>query len=356
MRRPAPLAALVLLVVALASVASGCGGGEETTSSAEPEQGATVFGFNEARAQEAAESGLLGDSGAGFVRVALNWATVEPVEGQRNFAPYDAINAALEAAGLKPLWVVTSAPCWAAGTECVEQVPNLAPDPGQVDAFGEFTAEVAERYPEALGIEVWNEPNIPNFWKPAPDPELYREALAAAAEAVDEAGSDVPVLMAGPSPTTPDVAAEDPTKLEFTQFIRDVMSGPDAPAVDAIALHPYSLFQEGDAVDESIELYEQGVATAEEVAPGVPIWVTEIGLTTEGQYAITPDEQAAGLGAIVGRLADDGVPVIAIHRFFDQPDSPLMFERGFGVVDGAGAPKPSFCAPADALGVTCEPR
>jgi hypothetical protein len=47
------------------------------------------------------------------------------------------------------------------------------------------------------------------------------------------------------------------------------------------------------------------------------------------------------------------VPVITIHRFYDDPDSELKFEQGFGVVDGNDQPKPAFCAAADAVGVTC---
>jgi hypothetical protein len=349
----APLAALLLLVLIFLA---GCGEKSEEPSPVEPTDGETVIGFNETKNAETLGNDLIAASGAGFIRVALNWATVEPVEGERNFAPYDAINSALTEDGLQPLWVVTSAPCWAAGEPCAEQIPSLAPDPEHIDDYADFAAEVAKRYPDALGIEIWNEPNIPNFWKPAPDATLYRELLSASADAIHETGSDVPVLMAGPSPTGPEQVADDPSKIEFPQFIEEVMAGPDAPDVDAIALHPYGLLKDGAGpVEASVDLYEQGREVTEEVAPDLPVWVTEIGMTTAGLSAVSPEEQAEGISKLVGYLADDGVPVIAIHRFFDDPESPLKFEQGFGVVDGDGNPKPSFCAAADAVGVTCDP-
>jgi hypothetical protein len=352
-RRGGPLAALILLVLLLGAV--GCGE-DETEPAAPAPEGETVFGFNETKNADTLANELIAASGAGFVRVALNWATVEPTEGERNFAPYDAINTALEENGLQPLWVVTSAPCWAAGQECAEQVPSLAPDPEHTDSYADFTAEVAERYPDALGIEIWNEPNIPNFWRPTPDAGLYRELLSASADAIHETGSDVPVVMAGPSPTGPEQVADDPTKIEFPDFIQEVMAEPDPPDVDALALHPYGLLKDGvGPVEASVDLYEQGREATEAVAPDLPVWVTEIGLTTAGLSAVSPEEQAEGLEQLVTTLADDDVPVIAIHRFFDDPESELKFEQGFGVVDGSGAPKPAFCAAADALGVTCEP-
>ncbi len=341
---------------------SACGGDDEESPDSdsglpEIEEGSTLVGYNEALTPGDDAGPLIAESGAGFVRVALNWATVEPTDGTFNWEPYDAIYDDLTSAGLRPLWTLTSAPCWAAGKACEQVVPSLAPDPDHVQAYADLAAEVAERYPEALGIEVWNEPNIPNFWRPAPDPMLYRELLTLTADAVHATGSGVPVVMAGPSPTTGEQVAEDPNKIAFVPFIEQVMSGPDAPDVDAIALHPYSLLQEGaDPVEESVSLYEQGREAAASVAPDLPIWVTEVGLTTAGQYAVTPTEQAAGLEQIVRTISEDGVPVVSVHRFFDQLDPPLQFEEGFGVVESDRVtPKPSFCSAANAVGAGCEP-
>ena len=39
---------------------------------------------------------------------------------------------------------------------------------------------VAQRYPEAAAIEIWNEPNVHWFWRPRPDPARYTELLVEA--------------------------------------------------------------------------------------------------------------------------------------------------------------------------------
>lgn len=347
------LGAASALMLALAVV--GCGGGSDPDLPPLPTD-RPAFGFNEPILPDSPEYQLIADSGATFVRVPLNWAAVEPRQGERLWYSPDRISDDLAALGLRPLWVVTGAPCWAGDLPCAKQRPSLAPSPDHLEDFAGFVAEVAERFPEAIGIEVWNEPNIPNFWRPSPNSEVYRELLSLTADAVHATGSDVLVVMAGPSPTTPEQAAEDPQKIPFVQFITQVMSGPDAPDVDAIGIHPYSLLQKGtDPIEETIRLFEEGSDAAEAAAPGKPIWVTEVGLTTAGRYAVTPEVQADGLRTILTTIEDAGVPVISVHRFFDQVDPPLKFEEGFGVVAAdRSTPKPSFCAVAEAVGAECQ--
>ncbi len=342
-----------LLLVLAASILAACGGGESDTESG----GGPLLGFNEAFLPDSPGNELLAESDADFVRVALTWARAEQLPGETNFDAPDAIAEELDALGLNVLWVVTSAPCWATDLACSGPGrPSLAPRPEHFDEYAAFVTEVAERYPDAVGIEVWNEPNIPNFWRTDPDAATYRALLTETAEAVHESGSDVPVVMAGPSPTTEEQAIADPQKIPFLEFIEEVMSGPDRPDVDAIGVHPYSLLQSAsDPTAETIRLYEEARDAAERAAPGVPVWVTEVGLTTAGRSAVSPEEQASGLETIVAELEADGVPVIAIHRFFDQADPPFAFEEGFGVVAADRTTrKPAFCVIPEAAGVDCQ--
>ena len=83
--------------------------------------------------------------------------------------------------------------------------------------------------------------------------------------------------------------------------------------------------------------------------------MTEVGLTTAGRNAVDPQTQADGLRRILDAIEAAGVPVITVHRFFDQADPPLAFERGFGVVAAdRETRKPAFCTLAEALGAACE--
>lgn len=356
MRAAAATAAGVLLAALSALGLLACGGRDESDlGSLPPLPPEPLLGFNETIRAGGRGNELLADSGASFARVPLSWAAVEPQEGERDFSGPDRIAEELASYGLRPLWVVTSAPCWAGALPCEEQRVSLAPAPDRLDEYAGFAVEVAERYPEAIGIEVWNEPNIPNFWRPAPDAEVYRELLATTADAVHESGSQVPVVMAGPSPTTQEMAASEPQKIPFVQFIEEVMASPGAPGADAIGTHPYSLLQrDREPVAESIRLFEQARAAARRVAPELPVWVTEIGLSTAGRNSVTPKQQAEGLRAIFVAMERAGVPVITVHRFFDQADPPFTFEEGFGVVaDDRSTRKPAFCALAELAGSAC---
>jgi hypothetical protein len=332
-----------MALVLVAPILGGCGGDDEDRP---------VIGYNEVFIPNNDPNELLAESGASFVRVAINWSAVEAQPGKLDFARIDVVAEQIAELGLQPLWVITSSPCWAAERPCTRPRPSLAPAEEHLDAYAEFAAAVAERYPDALGIEVWNEPNIPNFWRPLPDAGRYRELLSLTAERVHESGSEVPVVMAGPSPTTADQVADDPMKIQFAEFIEEVMSGPGRPDVDAIGTHPYSLLQKSaDPVESTIALFDQARAAAERAAPGIPIWVTEVGLTTAGRHSVSVAEQAQGLESIIATLAADGVPVITLHRFFDQANPPFEFEAGFGVVEADQTTrKPSFCAVASAAG------
>ncbi len=345
--------ATLLAAVSAALLLGACGG--EEGGSEEPSGSDPRFGFNEMIEPGGAGNELIAEAGATFVRVALNWSSSEPQPGQLDFATPDALDAELQGYGLEPLWVVTSAPCWASQRRCSSPMPGIAPQADKVDEYAAFVAEVAERYPDSIGIEVWNEPNVPQFWRPAPQPELYREMLSATVAAVEKSDSEVPIVSAGPSPTTVEQAEVTPTKIPFVEFIEAVMSGPDSPAVDAIGVHPYSLLQrDAEPVAESLRLYEEARDAAERAAPGVPVWVTEVGLTTEGKFAVEGGTQAEGLEEIYETLAADGVPLITFHRFFDQADAPFAFEEGFGVVESdRSTPKESFCALAEAAGTAC---
>lgn len=360
--------AAILTALLTALVLAACGGSDDPEPGSKEGgkdrgksggQGAKIaLGFNDAVTPEIEGLDQLTQIGAEFVRVPINWSAAEPTEGQElDWTVADRANDTLEAAGLKPLWTVTSSPCWAAEDEdnCEDFSPSYAPSAGKgVEAYGSFVAEVAERYPDAFGIQIWNEPNTPKFWIPTPDAERYREIAVAAADAVDATGSKVPLVLGGPSPVTAEEAAEKPEKIEQNEFLTEVLSGDDRPDVDAATLHPYSLLiEDADPIDASIELFESGADAIEAAAPGLEVWVSEVGLTTAGKNSVSAEEQASGLAELI-EVFSARTDVITIHRIFDQADPPFPFEAGFGVIESDGVTqKPAFCAVGEAVGSPC---
>jgi hypothetical protein len=306
-----------------------------------------LLGFNEDITRGAPGNDLLAGSGADFVRVPISWANIQPTGPLTyNWAPIDAIHDELAAHGLKPLWVLSSAPCWAqlAPIGCRASDTAQAPNPLFYGTYGNMVVQLAKRYPDSTGIQVWNEPNIPKFWLPTPSATDYRALLKQTLSAVSANNVKVPIVFGAPSPVEGSDAKEDPRKIPTNTFLSGALKG-GMPGLDAVALHPYSFNEAGDQVAFSIKRFDQAAAVLDRVAPELPVWVTEVGFTTAGKFRVSKTEQADDLIDVYLALVKRGVDLITVHRFFDQPDPLYIFDAGMGVVAAdAKTPKPAYCA------------
>ena len=112
-----------------------------------------------------------------MIRYVVPWLRVERLEGTYDWATEDATYALALEAGLKPLIVLATAPCWAHPSVPCGRHKAVRPDPDYVDEFGDFARAAAKRYPEAVGFEVWNESNLPAFWGGKPSARSYQTLL-----------------------------------------------------------------------------------------------------------------------------------------------------------------------------------
>lgn len=346
-----PLAALVLLL-------GGCGDEPPAPGSELPRAGdaGMRFGFNEDFAAGTGEIARMSAVGADVARRRLSWVEIERTPDAPDWSAYDAIYEELLAEGMRPIWLLVDAPCWARAPDvsCVDPGPSRAPSVDHAPDLAEFLAEVAERYPESAAIEVGNEVNDERFWANGVNPNDYAALLGASADAIHEANPSMPVLAAGLAP----FEKPGPGRLPWKYFVRAIANAGVDERIDGFAFHPYPPPNSRDvpeAVVEELVAFEDYVAakTGEPQA----VWVTEVGVTTVGSRARTPEQQALELTGILERLRDHGTPVTIVHRLQDGeigavPGFPL--EPGFGVllVDGV-TPKPAYCAIAAFRGVPC---
>lgn len=339
-------AALALL---LACAAAGCGGDGAGPS---PVQ----FGFNEDVTP--ASIRLQAQVGMPVVRFKVPWDEVEPQRGRWDFARFDALYDRMRAAGLRPLLLAVGAPCWARAPGGPCGVPGPAFD---ADWSG-YVGRLATRYPDAIGVEVWNEENGVQFFPPHPDPARYAELLGAAYRAAKSVDADLPVVSGGllPAPATTRYATAD------ARFLQDMYAAGAAGSMDAIGAHPYPLAAAaggGSRYDlGAMERYLQRLRAVRDAAgqSSTPIWITEVGVSTESVRGFPPGvsgaEQASSLLALLDRAEQDpDVRVVLIHRLVGPNPTPAAgplgrLELGFGVFEPHGVPKPAACALSERFG------
>lgn len=108
--------------------------------------------------------------------------------------------------------VIDGRPQWAA---TAESAASSAPTPASPTQYATFAAQMAARFaPVGVNIfEIWNEPNIAEFWQPLPDSKAYIAILKAAYPAIKKivpAGSATRAIRAQASSLLPTFPAPAP--------------------------------------------------------------------------------------------------------------------------------------------------
>ena len=306
-----------------------------------------LFGFNEDWNLHLDKFDLIPPIGANIARQGLFWEAVERNPGQPyDWSEMDAMYNGFLARGIRPLWVLYAAPCWAQSGTCQS---GAHPAEAFYDEFAAFAAAAAVRYPEAIGFEIWNEPNFRLYWGGDPDPESYARMIQTVAPAIKAADPTVPVLTAALSPHI----NSEPNAMAYVEFLRRVYDTGAPKLTDAIGTHPYPnrRFSEDYLGNIRVNLYRTFNIMQNNGDAAKPIWVTETGVSNTGEdESFTPDQQAQALAQIYEllRLIDHPIPVVVYHRFRDKPNDPRIKEQGYGVINPDGGLKPAYCSIARA--------
>lgn len=303
-----------------------------------------VFGFNEDWIFVSnAAIDRLDETASTVARTGLTWAGVEGTQGSYNWYGVDQLYAKLSARGIKPLWSILSAPCWAQPDPgaCNGGDNQIRPAQSHYDEMAAFAVAVAQRYPESAGIEVWNEPNYPRFWGGWPEPDLYAKMLKEVAGALHKEVPGMPVISGGLSPHSD----SDTHAIGFTNFLERLYELGAAQEADAIGIHPYPGVGPNEDYVADVRVYLGKIqdVMSKYGDSSTPMWATEFGVSTTGEHAFDPSQQGTALAEIYDVLRRvNRVDVAIVHRFIEQPDL-VGREAGFGVVGQSLAPKPIFC-------------
>lgn len=278
-----------------------------------------------------ADAALVKAVGAGVVRANchtypfLNHQSAQrDPDGTRRRA--DAYMAALDAAGLEAVVVLGPWPC----IQTANHTDRYLPD--DMDAYAAFVAETVERYdgdgtddmpglsrPLVIGWEIDNEPDLHNSVPPrnaqrSTDPSLfetpseYAQVVRATSAAIRQADPGATVLLGG---------MYNVRRRSGRDYVDAVLAEPGVrEAFDVLSLHCYS-------DENSLDAIEQTIAAAAELAPGRPLWITEVGVSSQGDRRwLSEDWQAKMLAGIYGAAMRGGAERVFWHTLADPPPPP----------------------------------
>ncbi|MDP9794074.1 hypothetical protein J2S43_002586 [Catenuloplanes nepalensis] len=272
--------------------------------------------------------------GAGWVRFDAAWSEIEVARGTFDWSRLDRGVDAARARGLSVLLILGSTAIWARPADSAwNHGPATAE---QRDGFAAFAGRAVERYRGRVGHwEIWNEPNLPVAWSPAPDPQAYAALLTVAYRAIHAADPDAVVLSGGTGGGATGVATLDWYRALYDLGLRDVC--------DAVAVHPYPDAPEPDSGEMAGAREVRALMDARGDG-GTPLWGTETGAPTGGRPSIGERDQAALLHRLyalwTGEIPDTGPLIYYTLRDFGGADR----EGHFGLLRADGAPKPAYDA------------
>jgi hypothetical protein len=200
-------------------------------------------------------------TGVRWARVDLRWNGVErygPVlaSGRGDWSTMDAIVQAADRHGVRLLPIVAYTPAWASPHRESWAFPWREP-------FEEFFAAALRRYPQIPAWEVWNEPNLPVFAKPHPDPAGFVELLRRARETRDRVGSAAKLISGG-------LAAGG--QIDIVAWVDEMARLGALDLVDGLGVHPYSGEEPDDPRAWMMRLEALHTRLAYLGAADLPLW------------------------------------------------------------------------------------
>jgi hypothetical protein len=286
---------------------------------------------------------------AGWIRMDINWNVIQ-YRGRDtyNWEPFDRIVRGITSRGMHVLAGILYTPPWAraAGTPATSPPTDLAD-------YATFARTVVQRYAR-VGVhayEIWNEPNIPIFWSPRPDPARYAQLLKLAYAAVKSADPSAKVLSGGLSPHG-FYGQIDEGGMNPLTFLDRMYAAGAGRSFDALAWHPFNFpYGFGFARWSAWSQMTRTTPSARSILRahgdgGKKIWATEFGFPTGSTSRDVSEAKQAqllkrSLNELVGR---SWAGPAFVYSYRDSGTNERNVEQNFGVVHYDYSPKPAYRA------------
>jgi hypothetical protein len=177
--------------------------------------------------------------------------------------------------------------------------------------------------------EIWNEPDVAWFWRPAPDPAAYADMYLKARAAIHAVDPQATVLVGGIAGNAGYVAA--------MYAARPELRG----SVDAVGWHAYAA--DAGGMVRGVRALRRTLDGVGETA--VPIHLTELGWPTSGgvPIALAEDTRAASLELVTDAFArsDCGIGAVVPYTWSTPEKDPASVEDWYGIRHADGSSTPS---------------
>ncbi|MCU0474548.1 MAG: LysM peptidoglycan-binding domain-containing protein [Anaerolineae bacterium] len=226
-----------------------------------------------------------------WVKLDLDWRTLEPQPETYDFAALDTVVFGLSDARLKLLLTLDNTPSWARAAQLEDGPPD------DFAVLARFAAVLAERYAgRVAAYQIWNEPNLRREWFSEAHPisaDSYAALFTQAQAAIRAADPQALVILAGLAPTGFNDGVNALNDRLYLQALYDLGV---AESADGVAVHALGFAnppearccQAADGVlthFENRSFYFRDTlddyhAIAEANADDRPLWVTRAGWAT----------------------------------------------------------------------------
>ncbi len=294
---------------------------------------------------------LAADGGYESIVQVFAWRDIAPTRDEWHWQQPDFAVQAADYYGLGLIIRLDHPPEWA-----LKLTENDGVSPIDVDAYADFVATVARRYRgQVQGYIVWNEPNLSREWAGRPpDPAAYTALLCRAYAALKAADPGATVVSAGLAPTNGGDGA-----LDDRLFLREMVGAGAGACLDALGAHAYGFGHPPDdprGAHDGLNLARlMDLREIVEAKGGsaTPVWITELGWTTDGAgahawHTVSAEQQADYLAGAWQYIRREW-PWVRVATVWNLsrglPSTDEM--AGYSLLDRNGSPKPAYRALAD---------
>jgi hypothetical protein len=267
--------------------------------------------------------------GVSWSREEFIWELIEPEKGAFEWNFYDQAINSLSSSKVNILGIIDYSAPWATEDPNRANADKYMPN---IDDWKNYIGKIVDRYGSRVKYwQIWNEPNISVFFKPAPNASQYLELLQSAYEVIKQKDPNAQVLMAGTSGV--DVG-----------YLRELKNLGASSYFDILAVHPYSF----DFISPPEGNFLTNMKNAQQLASefgNKSIWLTEFGWPTNNTGIASEDLQAKYLSRIyLMSYQFPNVKKLFWYDFRNDGDDKNDRENNFGLINRDYTRKKSFYA------------